>query len=42
MTTYGYVRISRPQQSIDRQIRNIKAKYPTAILPKAGGEAESL
>ena len=32
MTTYGYVRISRPQQSIDRQIRNIKAKYPTAII----------
>lgn len=29
---YGYARISRPQQSIDRQIRNIKAEYPTAII----------
>lgn len=33
---YGYARISRPQQSIDRQIRNIKAEYPTAhILQEA-------
>lgn len=29
---YGYARISRPQQSIDRQIRNIKAEYPSAII----------
>ena len=30
--TYGYARISRPQQSIDRQIRNIKAEYPGAVI----------
>lgn len=29
---YGYARISRPQQSIDRQIRNIKTEYPDAII----------
>ena len=29
---YGYARISNPKQSIDRQIRNIKAKYPDAII----------
>lgn len=29
---YGYARISRPQQSIERQIRNIKAEYPDAII----------
>lgn len=29
---YGYARISRPQQSIERQIRNIKAEYPTAVI----------
>lgn len=29
---YGYARISRPQQSIDRQIRNIKKKYPNALI----------
>ena len=29
---YGYARISRTQQSIDRQIRNIKAEYPSAII----------
>jgi len=29
---YGYCRISTPQQSIDRQIRNIKAEYPKAII----------
>lgn len=29
---YGYARISRPQQSIERQIRNIKAAYPTANI----------
>lgn len=31
---YGYVRISRPTQSIDRQIRNIKAQYPEAVIVK--------
>lgn len=31
---YGYARISRPQQSIDRQIRNIKSEYPSAIILK--------
>ena len=30
--TYGYCRISRPQQSIDRQIRNIKSEYPSAVI----------
>lgn len=29
---YGYCRISTPQQSIDRQIRNIKAAFPTATM----------
>ena len=31
---YGYCRISRPKQSIDRQIRNIKEKYPDAVIVK--------
>lgn len=30
--TYGYARISSKKQSIDRQIRNIKAEYPDAII----------
>lgn len=29
---YGYCRISRRTQSIERQIRNIKAEYPDAII----------
>lgn len=29
---YGYCRISRAKQSIDRQIRNITSIYPTAII----------
>ncbi len=29
---YGYARISRPQQSIDRQIRNIKTEQPSAYI----------
>lgn len=29
---YGYCRISRPQQSIERQKRNIKAEYPSATI----------
>ena len=32
MTIYGYARISRPQQSIDRQIRNIKACNANAVI----------
>lgn len=34
MCIYGYCRISTKQQSIDRQIRNIKIEYPTAIIIK--------
>ena len=30
--TYGYCRISRKEQNIDRQERNIKALYPDAII----------
>ena len=29
---YGYARISNPKQSIDRQIRNLKEKYPNAVI----------
>ncbi len=29
---YGYARISRPQQSIERQIRNIKKEYEKALI----------
>lgn len=29
---YGYCRISKPKQSINRQIRNIKAAYPDAVI----------
>ena len=29
---YGYARISRPKQSIERQIRNIKTEYPDAVI----------
>lgn len=32
MCIYGYTRISRAKQSIERQIRNIKAAYPTATI----------
>lgn len=32
MCTYGYCRISTKQQSIERQIRNIKAEYDTAVI----------
>ena len=32
MKVYGYARISRKQQSIDRQIRNIKEAYPDAVI----------
>ena len=29
---YGYCRISRPKQSIDRQIRNILSAFPNAVI----------
>lgn len=29
---YGYCRISRKEQSIDRQIRNVKKEYPDALI----------
>lgn len=29
---YGYARISKPSQSIDRQIRNIKSEYPNSVI----------
>lgn len=29
---YGYARISRKEQNIERQTRNIKTEYPTAIV----------
>lgn len=32
MKIYGYARISRPSQSIERQVRNIKGVFPTAII----------
>ena len=32
MCIYGYCRISRPSQNIERQIRNIKAIYPAAVI----------
>lgn len=32
MRTYGYARISTMKQSIERQIRNIKAAYPDAVI----------
>ena len=32
MKVYGYARISRKQQSIDRQIRNIKDAYPSTVI----------
>lgn len=31
---YGYARISRKEQSIDRQVRNIKTTYPDAVIVK--------
>lgn len=32
MCMYGYCRISQKKQSIERQIRNIKAEYPQAVI----------
>lgn len=34
MSLYGYTRISTRKQSIERQIRNIKAEYPQAVIIK--------
>ena len=31
---YGYVRVSTPRQSIDRQVRNVKELYPNAYIIK--------
>ena len=31
---YGYCRISTPQQSIERQVRNIEKVYPNAVIRK--------
>lgn len=31
---YGYARISTKQQNIERQVRNIKAEYPEAVIIK--------
>lgn len=33
-TIYGYCRVSRAQQNIERQVRNIKEAYPTAEIVK--------
>ena len=32
MTIYGYCRISRRTQNVERQIRNIKSAYPAAVI----------
>lgn len=32
MTVYGYCRISRRSQNIERQVRNIKSAYPQAVI----------
>ena len=32
MSIYGYCRISQSKQSIERQIRNIRAAYPDAVI----------
>ena len=32
MREYGYCRVSTMKQSIERQIRNIKAQYPAAVI----------
>lgn len=32
MSIWGYCRISRKQQNIERQIRNIKQEYPEAVI----------
>ena len=32
MCLYGYCRISKKSQSIDRQVRNIKEEYPHSVI----------
>lgn len=32
MKEYGYARISTKKQNIDRQVRNIKARFPNAVI----------
>lgn len=32
MGVYGYCRVSTPKQSLERQIRNIRAEYPDAVI----------
>ena len=32
MVIYGYCRISRKQQNIERQIKNIKETFPAAVI----------
>lgn len=32
MKVYGYVRVSTVKQSIERQIRNVKERYPDAVI----------
>ena len=32
MAIYGYARISTAKQNIERQIRNITAEYPSAVI----------
>ena len=39
---YGYARISRQQQSIERQIRNIRKDYPNAIIIKEAYSGRSM
>ena len=34
MAIYGYCRVSTPKQRIERQIDNIKALYPEAVILK--------
>ena len=34
MCVYGYCRISRKTQNIERQVRNIEAAYPNAHIVK--------
>ena len=42
MKQYGYCRISRRKQSIERQIRNIRQAYPNAIIIREAGTGTSL
>ena len=32
MRIYGYCRISRKEQNIERQVRNIQREYPEAVI----------